>query len=219
MLPSPVRGDVPARQGAMQLRTTSAFALYVGSYLPLGLVLFVQDIDPAAVKRGICPPSAWFGDGCVVPLMHPWSASGTLAVGIACLVLTMWTLQAVGTPTRIQVAEAKHIPTDLINYAMPYVVSFMGLDFASPSRLLGFGVFFIWIFWITYRSGQIVMNPILIVFGWRLYEIRYSFIGVDRPWIGRALFRGEVEPGKVYRKGSLQDVMILRGLAQGGTDG
>lgn len=203
----------------MQLRTTSAFALYVGSYLPLGLVLFVQDLDPAAAKLGVCPPSAWFGDGCVVPLRHPIWACGAVALGIACLVLTMLTLRAIGTLTRIQVAEAKHIPADLINYAMPYVVSFMGLDFTSPTRLLGFVVFFIWIFWITYRSGQIVMNPILIVFGWRLYEIRYSYTGLDKPWLGRALFRGEVEPGKVYRKGSLQDVMILRGLTQGGTDG
>jgi len=203
----------------MQLRTTSAFALYLGSYLPLGLVLFVQDINPAEVRRGVCPPSAWFGGGCVVPLMHPWWAFGTVAVGIACLLLTMRTLQAIGTPTQIQVAEAKHIPADLINYAMPYIVSFMGLDFGSPTRLLGFGVFFIWIFWITHRSGQIVMNPILVVFGWRLYEIRYCFIGVEKPWLGRALFRGEVEPDRVYRKGSLQDVMIVRELQQGATDG
>lgn len=203
----------------MQLRTSSAFALYVGSYLPLGLVLFVQDVDPVVVRRGFCPPSAWFIEGCVVPLMHPWWAIGTVAIGIACLILTTLTLRAIGTPRQVQVAEAKHIPADLINYAMPYIVSFMGLDFGSPTRLLGFGVFFVWIFWITYRSGQIVMNPILIVFGWRLYEIKYSFIGVDKPWLGRALFRGEVEPHKVYRKGSLQDVMILRELQQGETDG
>lgn len=203
----------------MQLRKTSAFALYLGSYLPLGLVLFVQDIDLAAVRSGICPPSDWTGRGCVVPLMHPWWAFGTVALGAACLVLTIWTLRALGAPTRIQVAEAKHIPADLINYAMPYIVSFMGLDYGSPTRLLGFGVFFVWIFWITYRSGQIVMNPILIVFGWRLYEIRYSFIGIDKPWLSRALFRGEVEPGTVYRKGSLQDVVILRELTQGETDG
>jgi hypothetical protein len=203
----------------MQLRTSSAFALYVGSYLPLGLVLFVQDVDPVAVRREFCPPLAWFGEGCVVPLMHPWWAVGTVAIGIACLILTTLTLRAIGTTRQLKVAEAKHIPADLINYAIPYIVSFMGLDFGSPTKLLGFGVFFVWIFWITYRSGQIVMNPILIVFGWRLYEIKYSFIGINKPWLGRALFRGEVEPDKVYRKGSLQDVMILRELQRGETDG
>ena len=63
------------------------------------------------------------------------------------------------------------------------------------------------------------MNPILIVFGWRLYEVRYSFIQGDREWIGRALRRGELEPGRVYRRGVMQDVMIMRELKEDGADG
>jgi hypothetical protein len=203
----------------MQLRTTSAFALYVGSYLPLALVLLVQDYDRRAARNGVCAPRHWFGGDCALPLLHPWWALGTVTAGVACLLLTMRTLDAIATVQQVEVAEAKHVPTDLINYAMPYIVSFMGLDFTSLTRLAGFGVFFVWIFWITYRSGQIVMNPILIVFGWRLHEVKYSFAGQERTWIGRALFRGDVEPGRVYRRASMQDVMIFRELEQGGTDG
>lgn len=203
----------------MQLRKTSAFALYLGSYLPLALVLLVQDVDVVALGRHACPPSGWFGGGCRLPLQHPWWSLGSVVVGIACLLLTMRTLDAIGTPRQIRVAEAKHVPADLINYAMPYIVSFMGLDFSSAPKLLGFGIFFVWIFWITYRSGQIVMNPILTVFGWRLYEIRYSFIQSRKSRVGRALYRGDVEPDRMYLQGSMQDVMIVRGMEQGGTDG
>lgn len=203
----------------MQLKRTSAFALYVGSYLPLGLVLLVQDLDMSALALGICRPSDLFGDSCRLPLLHPRLSLGVVAIGIVCLLLTMWTLREIGTPRQIKIAEAKHVPADLINYAMPYIVSFMGLDFGSPTKLLGFGVFFVWIFWITYRSGQIVMNPILIVFGWRLFEIKYSYLQSAEPWVGRALSRRDVEPNKIYRQGSLQDVMIVRELEQGGTDG
>ena len=156
----------------MQLRKISALALYLGSYLPLGLVLLVQDLDPGALASPICRPSELFATGCSLPLLHPRLSLGVVAVGTVCLLLTIWTLREIGTPRQIKVAEAKHVPADLINYAMPYIVSFMGLDFGSPTRLLGFGVFFGWIFWITYKSGQIVMNPILIVFGWRLFEIQ-----------------------------------------------
>jgi hypothetical protein len=203
----------------MQLRKTSAFALYVGSYLPLGLVLLVQDLDQAAVGRGICTPHGWHEDGCALPLLHPWWSLGAVAAGIACLIATLSTMKAIGTPRQIRIAEVKHVPADLINYAMPYIVSFMGLDFASPTRLLGFGVFFVWIFWITYRSGQIVMNPILIVFGWRLYEIKYSYMQSAEPWVGRALSQQDLVPNKVYRMGSMQDVIIVRELEQGGTNG
>lgn len=203
----------------MQLRRTSAFALYVGSYLPLALVLLVQDIDLVAAGKGFCQLSGWFGGRCRLPLHHPYWALGTVAFGVACLLGTVWTLSAIETPRQIRITEVKHVPADLINYAMPYIVSFMGLDFASPARLMGFGVFFVWIFWITYRSGQIVMNPILIVFGWRLYEIRYSFIQSDKSRIGRALHRGDLEPDKLYRRNSMQDVMIVREMDEEGTDG
>ncbi|MDH7971309.1 hypothetical protein QH494_03875 [Sphingomonas sp. AR_OL41] len=203
----------------MQVRKTSAFALYVGSYLPLGLVMLVQDIDVASVGRGVCAPTGLLHRACGLPFLHPSWSLGTVAVAIACLLVTLWTLRAIGSPHQIRVAEAKHVPADLINYAMPYIVSFMGLDFASPTRLLGFGVFFVWIFWITYRSGQIVMNPILIVFGWRLYEIKYSYLQSVEPLVGRALSRQHVGPNKIYRMGSLQDVIIIRELEQGGTNG
>jgi hypothetical protein len=203
----------------MQLRKTSAFALYIGSYLPLGLVLLVQDLDPEAVKAGFCVPSDWSAAGCRSPLLHPWWSFGTVGLGAACLLLTLWTLGAVATPNRIRIVEAKHVPADLINYAMPYIVSFMGLDFASPTKLLGFGVFFLWIFWITYRSGQIVMNPILIVFGWRLFEIKYSYLQSGDQLVGRALSREEVEPNRTYRRGSLQDVMVVAEMVDGGVSG
>ena len=48
----------------MQLRKTSAFALYIGSYLPLGLILLVQDIDIATVNAGFCKPSDWGAAAC-----------------------------------------------------------------------------------------------------------------------------------------------------------
>ena len=95
---------------------------------------------------------------------------------------------------------------------MPYIVSFMGIDFASPMKMLGFAVFFLWIFWITYRSGQIIMNPILIVFGWKLFEIKYNFVQSGDQLIGRALSREDIEPNRMYRRGSLQDVMIVDGV-------
>lgn len=203
----------------MQLRKTSAFALYVGSYLPLGLVMLVQDVDIGAMALGVCRPTDLFASGCILPLQHPGLSLGAVVLGFVCLLATLWTLSAIGTPRQIKVAEAKHVPADLINYVVPYIVSFMGLDYGSPTKLLGFGVLFVWIFWITYRSGQIAMNPILIVFGWRLYEIKYSYLQSAEPWVGRALSRQDVEPNRIYQQGKMQDVMIVREREQAETDG
>lgn len=203
----------------MQLRKTSAFALYVGSYLPLSLVLLAQDIPAVFLTMPFCRPVDITNANCGLPLMHPWWSLGMVTVCALCLGITLLTLTSIGTPRRIKVAEVKHVPADLINYVIPYIVSFMGLDYGSPTRLLGFAVLFLWLFWISYRSGQIAMNPVLIVFGWRLFELKYSYLQSDDAWVGRALCGAEVHPNRVYYQGSLQDVMVLREIKEGGTNG
>jgi hypothetical protein len=184
----------------MQLRRLSAFALYIGSYFPLCLVLLAQDIDFNAAKASLCNPSDWLEPTCGLPLLHPIWSIGAVVISAACLAVTIWTLRVVEVAHRVSIAEAKHIPADLINYIIPYVVSFMGIDFASPS---------------TFRSGQIVMNPILAVFGWKLFEIKYSYLQSDDQFAGRVLSKIEIEPNKSYAHGNIQDVMIVRGLQTG----
>jgi hypothetical protein len=194
----------------VQLRVWSAFALYVGSYLPLSLILFAQDLDFEAIRAGHCTPTAWKTLSCQSPLLHPaWSLTA-VAASCVCLVLTLSTLRAARAAQRVEIKEAKHVPADLINYVIPYVLSFTGIDFDSPAKLLGFGVFFLWVFWITYRSGQIIMNPMLVVFGWRLYEIKYRYLQGDRDFTRRVLADSEIEPNTTYRQADLQDVMIIR---------
>ena len=200
----------------MQLRNWSAFALYVGSYVPLSLVLLAQDVDVKVAAYGICTAKRWNALDCALPLFHPWSSLSAVAVSLACLLFTFWALGKVKGPQRIRVTEAKHIPADLINYVIPYVLSFMGLDYSAPTKLLGFSVFFLWIYWITYRSGQIIMNPILIAFGWRLYEIKYSYLQSEDVFTGRALSKVAIEPNGLYRQAQLQDVMIIRNQGQEG---
>lgn len=193
----------------MQLRNWSAFALYLGSYVPLSLILLAQDLDGGLMGNDPCVPHVWRTSECVVPLRHPWWSVGAVAVGLLCLAVTLRTLAAVRGNQRVRVLESKHVPADLINYVIPYVLSFMGIDFGDPAKMLGFAVFFLWIFWITDRSGQIVMNPILVAFGWRLYEIKFSYIQSENAFTGRVLSKTVIEPNGVYRQAQLQDVMVV----------
>jgi len=195
----------------MQLRNWSAFALYLGSYVPLSLILLAQDLDERLAGNGLCVPHVWRTSGCAVPLNHPWWSVGAVAVSLLCLAITLRTLAAVRGNQRVRVLESKHVPADLINYVIPYVLSFMGLDYGDPAKMLGFAVFFLWIFWITDRSGQIVMNPILVAFGWRLYEIKFSYLQSEDAFTGRVLSKMVIEPNGVYRQAQLQDVMVVHG--------
>lgn len=200
----------------MQLKKWSAFALYLGSYVPLSLILLAQDLDGPLASNGLCIPHDWRNSGCAVPLSHPWSSIGAVVVSLTCMAITLRTLAAVSGNQRVRVSESKHVPSDLINYVIPYVLSFMGLDYGDPAKMLGFAVFFLWIFWITDRSGQIVMNPILVAFGWRLYEIKFSYLQSEDAFTGRVLSKTVIEANGVYRQAQLQDVMIVHGLGSSG---
>jgi hypothetical protein len=52
----------------MQLRKVFALAIYMGSYLPLSLILLAQDIDFEVVRRGPCPTGTMVSLGCSSPL-------------------------------------------------------------------------------------------------------------------------------------------------------
>lgn len=123
---------------------------------------------------------------------------------------TMILLRAIKGNNKITILEVKHIPADLINYVFPYVVSFMSLDYKGTGKIVGFLIFLVWMFLVTYKSGQIMLNPLLIVFGWKLYEIKYKFVGGDDIYTGRAMANMNIQPNTIYKKNDVQDVLIIK---------
>ena len=94
----------------------------------------------------------------------------------------------------ITIIESKQIPTDLINYVVPYIVSFMSLEYSQLTKVLGFTLFMMWIFWLSYKTGQVVLNPILIILGWKLYEIKYTYQNSPTERVDKALAKTEFRP-------------------------
>ncbi|WP_202391998.1 hypothetical protein [Qipengyuania vulgaris] len=191
----------------MQLRILTAITVFLGSYLPLAVILFSQNIDYPALGRSFCWPLD--EAQCKVPLLDAGYAIGFLAVTLVCFFLTVLALALVRTRQDITVREAEYVPTDLMNYTLPYVVSFMGIDYQDTDKFVGFCVFLAWMFWITNKSGQVLLNPILIALGWRLYNVTYSFAGSSDVHKGRALVKGYLTPGN-YRQWPVQDIQIIK---------
>jgi hypothetical protein len=146
---------------------------------------------------------------CVLPLRDAGYSIGLLAVTSACFGLTVLALVLVRTSQDVVVREAEYVPTDLMNYTLPYVVSFMGINYHETDKFIGFCVFLTWMFWITHKSGQVLLNPILIALGWRLYNVTYNFPGSGDAYKGRALVKGYLEPGR-YRQWPVQDIQIIK---------
>lgn len=191
----------------MQFRLLTAIMVFLGSYLPLAVILFSQNINYPAVGRGFCWPLKTAR--CELPLLDAGYSVGLLAVTLICFGLTNLALALVRTRQEITVREAEYVPTDLMNYTLPYVVSFMSINYHETDKFVGFCVFLAWMFWITHKSGQVFLNPILIALGWRLYNVTYNFAGSSDAHKGRALVKGYLEPGR-YHQWPVQDIQIIK---------
>jgi hypothetical protein len=190
----------------MKIRRLPAILLFMASYFPLSLILLLQDVSEASWNSPICRSI----ESCGLPdLMNATRSLSLFGVCLFSLVFFLIVMKMMPADHDLTIREAKPAPNDLINYVFPYVVSFMGLDLGSTGKLCGFLVFLGWMFLITYRSGQILMNPLLIAAGWQLHEVTVRIGGSDRT--GFALAKTPVNPGDAFKYSKPQNgVYVLK---------
>lgn len=192
----------------MQFRLSAAFLIFIGSYTPLAIILAIQNIPFEWWSRPLCKLSQFQASTCAfMPFKNPVLAILLVALTISSAFLASQLFKRIAFPHRIEVVSVKAVPNEIINYTFPYVVSFMGISYSEPEKLLGFLVFLLWMFAITYKSGQIIMNPLLLIFGWNLYEANIQINGVSRTV--KILKRGAFPPGG-YKAQTIQDFYICK---------
>ncbi|AMZ73445.1 MULTISPECIES: hypothetical protein [Pseudomonas] len=188
----------------MKVKIIPAVFLFLGSYFPLSVILLLQDVSEASWKQPIC----WSLQRCTLPiLMNGGRSLGLFIICLLSLGLFTWVLKSMPADHQLTVKDSKTVPNDLINYVFPYVVSFMGLDLASNGKFYGFLIFLTWMFLITYRSGQILMNPLLLAIGWQLHELKVTTAGNTRDVI--ALAKTKVHPGDTLKFCVIQGIYVL----------
>lgn len=193
----------------MQFQLIPGFFIFLGSYLPLAIILAIQDIPTTWWSRPICNVSDFSKGMCEFnPFANPVLSISFLIVSALAVSLVWLSLRKLQYPFSVEVKRVKSTPNEIINYTFPYVVSFMGITYGEPQKLLGFGVFLIWMFSITYKSGQILINPLLLMLGWRLYEGTLVINGVEKDV--RILKQGALHPG-VASAQTIQDFYIIKG--------
>lgn len=193
----------------MQFRLFAAVMVFAGSYLPLTMILLAQDFRYELAGTAICIPLP--GDSsCVIPFSNYAISVPMFLFCLLGLVTTLAALDKVDDGNAINITTSEYVPSDLMNYTLPYVVSFMGLGYSDSGKLVGLCIFLVWMFWITHKSGQILLNPVLIAFGWRLYDVEYQFPGSGAIHNGRLIARSQIVAGKRYVQSRVQDLMVVK---------
>ncbi|MCU6662777.1 hypothetical protein [Silvania hatchlandensis] len=194
----------------MRPRLLIAFAIFLGSYLPLSTILLVQDFDKKKAMGEVCL-NVFLNENCHFPLQKPWLSIGFLVLCLICFLFSWIALKLTKEGgTDIHIKTVKHTPSDLMNYVLPYIVSFMSIDYMQDAKFIGFLIFLLWLFWLSYKSGQIILNPMLVVLNWRMYEITYYYPGNEGDeFTGVVLSNKTLEPNSTSKTQNIQSVIVI----------
>lgn len=190
----------------MEFRIAPAAIVFLGSYLPLSIILVAQNFHYSALRSQFCDPI--YGSNCALPFENAAATLGFAIICLLCMVFTIFVLSAVKPKHDIVITNFEYIPSDLMNYTLPYVVSFMNLNLGSIGNFFGFAVFLGWMFWISLRSGQIMLNPVLIALGWKHYSIEYNFAASAKLQTATCLSKTQLQTGSA-KQTPIQSILMI----------
>jgi hypothetical protein len=146
----------------MKPKIFTAILLFISAYSPLFFILAVKDFDFNHTHR----------------FYHPLPIYILLGVTVLSVILLF---VAVGTIKRgnmcVEIVSVKNRSVDLINYTIPYMLSFFGIDLAKPADVIAITIFLLIMLLLTITSKSVFLNPVLALVGYGLYDLEYKFDG------------------------------------------
>lgn len=118
----------------MQLNKLYAFLIYLGSYLPLSIILLAQDLNFPFFQKEMHHIIDSLHSDPFITLKNPFPSIIVVITCALCFLSSIIAINILPKKRRIKIIESKHIPSDLINYVIPYVVSFASIDYADPGK-------------------------------------------------------------------------------------
>lgn len=96
----------------------------------------------------------------------------------------------------VTIKAVRNRSVDLINYTIPYIVSFFGFDLAKMEDIISLSIFLLLLLLLTIKSKSVFMNPILLLAGYNLYDLDYEFDSKAKSTI--AISKHEMKPGQKF---------------------
>lgn len=146
----------------MKPKLITAILLFISAYSPLFLILAVKDFDFDYTYH----------------FRHQIPIYIILGIALLSVILLFVTV----TSTRrgnmpVAVKSVKNRSVDLINYTIPYIVSFFSFDLSKMEDVISLSIFLLLMLLLTIKSKSVFMNPILLLAGYNLYDLEYEFDG------------------------------------------
>ncbi len=146
----------------MKPKLLTAILLFISAYSPLFLILAVKDFD----------------FNCSHHFKHPIAIYTMLGIALLSVILLFVTVAFTKRGNMpVKIKSVKNRSVDLINYTIPYIVSFFSFDLSKIEDMISLSIFLLLMLLLTIKSKSVFMNPILLLAGYNLYDLEYEFDG------------------------------------------
>ena len=138
-----------------------------------------------------------------------WTCYGLAGVSVACLFLFFGMLNHLD-PQAIQVDKAKPRDSDTTGYVVTYLVPFLTLNTTDWAGRLALVLFVVVVGVLYVRSHIFYVNPLLSMWGYRLFEIE-----AGKGFIILMTWRSYLEPGIILHARRMSDYVYFERKARG----
>lgn len=175
----------------MKPRPLISLLIFLSAYAPLALIVVAKDFDWEKQK-----------------FAHFAGSMVCLGVGFASLIVLQVVMKAFPGQHPVEIKSVKGRSGDLINYSIPYLVTFVTVDkFFELSNLVPFVLFMALMFLLTLKTQSIFINPILAAMGYGLYDVQFKEGNAEKD--GVFLIKGELSPKSNVRIIRLSQFLYL----------
>jgi len=162
-----------------------SIAIFISGFTPLFFIMVIKDIKEFV----------WFVHDLEKPVLVittikiPYFISvGNIGVVISLVVISVlsWImLQYVlknisNNPFEITITRAKSRSSEVVNYTIPYMISFVAFDLSKWQDLVSLLLFLSILCLLSIRSQSIFINPILAAKGYGLYDCTFDENGISK---------------------------------------
>ena len=169
----------------MKTNVFTSVIIFISAYSPLALIIAIQDFKGKNYRYDSINEA-------IQLFNNPFVTWTIVGISIISLGLLWYVMRNIERGHLITIKSISNRSSELVNYTIPYMISFFGFDLFNVTELVSFLIFITLLCIFTIKKQAIFINPILAIAGYGNYDIEYEENGIEKDGV----FLSKIKPRK-----------------------